>query len=128
VDDFTGIRMASGSPRKLIDIVTQSPELKGCFQVILYANEIGIGKPDPAIYLETAKRLGVASERCLCLKDSPLGVLPGRGAIMVVINIPDPNFPLSSEQVKYADVILESLGDFSYQLIDELNRNTDRTL
>ena len=47
---------------------------------------------------------------------------------MVVINIPDPNFPLSSEQVKYADVILESLGDFSYQLIDELNRNTDRTL
>ena len=120
--------VASGSPRQLIDIVTQSPEMQDCFQVVLSADEIGVGKPDPAIYLEAAKRLGIAPEKCLCLEDSPFGVLSGRRANMVVINVPDPNFPLSSEQAKYADLVLETLGEISDQVIEDLNRNVDCTL
>lgn len=120
--------LASGSPRQLIDIVVQSPELQGCFQVVLSADEIGVGKPDPAIYLETAKRLGVAPEKCLCLEDSPFGVLSGRRANMIVINIPDPDLSLSSEQAKHADLVLESLGELSDQIIEDLNSGVDRTL
>jgi len=119
--------LASGSPQQLIDIVTQSPELRGCFQVILSADEIGVGKPDPAIYLETAKRLGVSPEKCICLEDSPFGVLSGRRANMFVINVPDPDFPLSPEQVKHANLVLESLGDLSEQVIEDLNRSVNRS-
>lgn len=119
--------LASGSPRQLIDLVAQSPELRGCFQVILSADEIGVGKPDPAIYLETARRLGIAPEKCLCLEDSPFGVLSGRRANMIVVNIPDPNFPLAPDQVKHADRVLESLGDLSDQMIEELNINLGST-
>jgi len=118
--------LASGSPRQLIDIVTQTPELRDCFQVILSTDEIGVGKPDPAIYLETARRLGVAPEKCLCIEDSPFGVLSGRRANMVVINIPDPGFPLKPEEARHADMILESLGELSDQVIHRLNKNTDR--
>lgn len=122
------VALASGSSRQLIDIVTQSPELQGCFQVILSADEIGVGKPDPAIYLETARRLGVSPENCLCLEDSPFGVLSGRRANMVVINIPDPSFPLKPEEAKHADFILESLGELSDQVIYGLNKIRDRDL
>ncbi len=112
--------LASGSAQRLVDIVTQSPELQGCFQVVLSSDEIGVGKPDPAIYLETARRLGTAPEKCLCLEDSPLGVLAGRRANMVVINIPDPDFPLKPEEAKHADMILESLGEFSKEVVEKL--------
>lgn len=115
--------LASGSPPQLIKIVTQSPRLKGCFNVVLSSDEVRVGKPDPAIYLETARRLGVAPENCLCIEDSAFGVLSGRRANMFVINIPDPKFPLSPEQVKHADLVLESLGDLNEQAISRLVLN-----
>lgn len=118
--------LASGSPQQLIDVVTQSPELQGCFQVVLSADEVGMGKPDPAIYLETARRLGVAPEKCLCLEDSPFGVMSGHRANMIVINIPDPDYPLSPEQAKHANLILESLGDLSDQVVEELDKSAKR--
>jgi len=40
--------IASGSPRRLIDIVTQADELQGCFREILVGDEVGEGKPHPA--------------------------------------------------------------------------------
>jgi HAD superfamily hydrolase (TIGR01509 family) len=120
------ITLTSGFPQQLIDIVTQSPEMQNCFKVILSVDEIDVGKPDPALYLETAKRLGVVPEKCLCLNDSPFGVLSGRRANMVVVNVPDPNFPLLPEQAKYADLILESLKDLSKHVIAKLDRGVDR--
>ena len=119
------VALASGSARPLIDIVTQSPELDGCFQVILSADEVGAGKPDPAVYLEAAKRLGVAPENCVCLEDSPFGVLSGHRAGMIVINIPDPDFPLKPEEAQYADLVLDSLAEFSDQTIKSLLAGSD---
>lgn len=114
--------LASGSPPRLIDIVTQSPELRGYFEVILSADEVGVGKPDPTVYLETAKRLGVAPEKCLCIEDSPMGVLSGSRANMLVVNIPDPYLPLTSEQAKHADLVLESLDDLTDEVITQLEQ------
>lgn len=105
--------LASGSPRHLIDIVTQSPEMNGRFQVVLAADEVGKGKPDPAIYLETARRLGVAPAHCVCLEDSANGVLSGHRAGMKVINVPDLRYPLTAVQAGFADLVLDSLADFT---------------
>lgn len=113
--------LASGSPQQLIEIVTQSQELMGCFKVIVSSDEFGVGKPDPAIYLETAKRLGVSPEKCICIEDSANGVLSGRRAKMFVINIPDPHFPLSPEQSRNADLILSSLGDLNDRVISGIH-------
>lgn len=112
--------LASGSPRQLIDIVTQSAEMQGCFQAIAAADEVGAGKPDPAVYLETARRLSVAPEECVCLEDSPNGVLSGHRAGMFVINVPDPRYPLTAEQTGYADLVLNSLNEFTAWTIQKL--------
>ena len=113
--------IASGSPRRLIDLVSADPRVAPYMQFTLAADEVGIGKPDPAVYIEAAKRLGIAPERCLCLEDSPNGVLAGQRAGMKVINIPDPEMPLTAEQAAYADVVLDSLTGFTAALIDQLN-------
>lgn len=112
--------IASGSPRQLIDLVSADPRVAPYMQFTLAADEVGIGKPDPAVYLEAAKRLGIAPEHCVCLEDSPNGVLSGYRAGMKVINIPDPEMPLTAEQAHYAHVVLSDLGEFTAEVIAEL--------
>lgn len=116
------VALASGSPRELIEILTTSPDLNGCFSVVLSADEVGVGKPDPKIYLETARRLGIRAEECLCLEDSAFGVLSGRRANMFVINVPDPAFPLSAEMSANADLVLADLSEFSELAIQNLEQ------
>ena len=41
------------------------------FDVIVISGEVGIRKPDPAIYRMTTERLGVPAERCVFVDDHP---------------------------------------------------------
>lgn len=90
------------------------------FDVIMSSAEIRVSKPDPAIYLATAKRLGIAPKQGLCIENSLLGMQAGLRVNMYVINIPDPNSPLPEEQKRQADLILASLGELSDEIINEL--------
>ncbi|MEM9777604.1 MAG: HAD family phosphatase, partial [Chloroflexota bacterium] len=103
--------VASGSPRRLIDAVTGAPELEGLFKLTLAADEVGKGKPDPAVYLETAKMLNIAPENCVVLEDSGNGVLSGVRAGMYTINVPDERFPPSPEKQKEAHAICTDLSE-----------------
>lgn len=110
--------LASGSPRQLIDIVTGYAAFEGCFQVILSADEIGKGKPAPDVYLATAERMGIDPAKCACLEDSGFGILSGKAAGMMVIAVPDDRFPPADEYLAKADIVLDSLADFSLDLLE----------
>jgi beta-phosphoglucomutase-like phosphatase (HAD superfamily) len=45
------------------------------------------GKPEPAIFLEAARRLGVAPEHCLVFEDAPLGIEAARRAGMAAVAV-----------------------------------------
>lgn len=45
------------------------------------------GKPEPAIFLEVARRLGVAPEQCIVFEDAPLGIEAARRAGMRAVAI-----------------------------------------
>lgn len=53
------------------------------------ADELGLpGKPDPAMLLETARRLGVPPQRCVVVEDAEAGVAAGRnGGFGLVIGV-----------------------------------------
>ncbi|MEM8857010.1 MAG: HAD family phosphatase [Chloroflexota bacterium] len=102
--------VASGSPRRLIDAVTGAPELEGMFNLTLAADEVGKGKPDPAVYLETARFLEIDPQNCVVLEDSGNGVLSGVRAGMYTINVPDDRFPPSPEKQKEAHKVCVDLA------------------
>ncbi len=112
--------LASGSERSLIDLVTSSPELSGKFEIILSADQVERGKPHPDVYLETAKRLSVDVEKCVCLEDSKNGILSGLNAGMKVIAVPDERFPVDEEVLARADTVLASLNGCSLDLLRSL--------
>jgi HAD superfamily hydrolase (TIGR01509 family) len=105
--------LASGSHRALIDTVTADAAMRGRFQVIVAADEVGAGKPSPDVYLAAAERLGVKPERCVCLEDSGNGILAGVRAGMKVIAVPDPRFAPKQALLEQAHLVLPSLTAFS---------------
>ena len=111
------LALASGSVRELIDLVVASPELTNCFQVVVSADEVERGKPHPDVYLETARRLEVTPEACVCLKDSGHGIDAGKAAGMRVIAVPDPRFMPEAATLAHADVVVGSLTDVTLEML-----------
>lgn len=57
--------------------------------VLISADDVEAGKPDPAGYLAAASELGVPIEECLVLEDSPAGLAAGVAAGAQVLGISD---------------------------------------
>ena len=56
--------------------------------VLVTADDVAAGKPDPEGYLEAARRLGVPPADCLVLEDAPAGVQAALAAGMRVVALP----------------------------------------
>ena len=81
------VALASNSPMVLCRLVLAELGIAGSFEVVVSADDVEKGKPDPAIYLHAARCLGVEPRRCLVFEDSPGGVRAARAAGMHVIAI-----------------------------------------
>jgi mannitol-1-/sugar-/sorbitol-6-phosphatase len=55
--------------------------------VLVAAEDVEVGKPDPAGYLRAAALLGADPAHCLVLEDAPAGVAAGRAAGMTVVAV-----------------------------------------
>ena len=55
--------------------------------VLVTADDVSPGKPDPGGYLEAARLLSARPERCLIFEDAPVGVRAGIGAGAIVIGM-----------------------------------------
>ena len=55
--------------------------LAGSVDVEVFSSEVGLRKPDPAIYRLAADRLGVPAERCVYVGDGAYGELTGAAAV-----------------------------------------------
>ncbi len=86
-----GIPCAVGtSNTKLLAMTAlESCNIRQFFKVILTGEDISRGKPDPFIYSECAKRLGVKESRCLVFEDISEGIRSGLSAGMKVCAVWD---------------------------------------
>ncbi len=82
--------------------------LRDAFPVLCTAVDEPRGKPDPAVYLTAARRLGVAPKMCLVFEDSPAGVLAGVRAGMRVVAVPSGSDPAL---LKEAEFLWAGLGE-----------------
>ena len=67
-------------------------------------------KPDPAIYLLAAEKLGVDPKRCLALEDSPCGVTSAQNAGMFCIGIDTAG---AGEKIAHADLVVQSYEEIN---------------
>jgi HAD superfamily hydrolase (TIGR01509 family) len=104
------LAVASSAHREVIDAALAATGLLASFGVIVSSDEVSHGKPAPDVYLEAARRLGLAPDRCLVIEDSLNGVLAGRAAGMTVVLVPNHSVPPAPGAREAASVVLDDLA------------------
>jgi mannitol-1-/sugar-/sorbitol-6-phosphatase len=86
--------------------------------MMVFAGDVGRGKPDPEGYLTAAGRLGADPAEALVVEDSPPGIEAGRAAGMATVAVPSTHAP---EELAAADVVLGSLEELPGVLATEFD-------
>lgn len=112
------LALASSSPYRVIQAVLGAFGLDA-FEVIHSAEEEERGKPDPAVYLTTARRLEVEPGLCVAIEDSPNGLLSAKAAGMKCIVVPEPALR-TDPRLASADILVDSLHEVRPELWERL--------
>jgi HAD superfamily hydrolase (TIGR01509 family) len=112
--------LASSANRVLIDLILRETPLSDYFATSVSSEEVARGKPEPAVYLEAARRLGVDPHACVAVEDSTNGILSGLAARMRVVAVPNRDFPPDPEVVARADVVLAAVDRLRPEVVDAL--------
>ena len=110
--------IASSSYMHIIEAVVETLDL-GQFNAIHSSEHAKKGKPAPDIYLRTAKELGIDPTHCIVIEDAPKGVTSAKAAGMKCIAVPDTRW-VTKEQVGHADIVIDTLEDFSLDMVQSL--------
>ncbi len=81
------IAVASGGFRPIIEQQLRQIAMQDWFDAIVTAEDTAKHKPEPDVFLEAARRLGVAAERCIVFEDADLGVEAARRAGMPCVDV-----------------------------------------
>lgn len=113
------VALASGSPRALGEHVLRATGLDQILTVAMYGDEVEHGKPSPDIYLRVLERIGVRPEHAVGVEDSGNGIRSLHAAGMGIIAAPSPGYALSAEMRSLAGAHIDSLTEFSVDLVEQ---------
>ena len=111
------LALASSSNREVFEAVLELAGIAGCFRATVSSEEVARGKPAPDVYLEAARRLGIAPECCAAVEDSHAGIRSAKAAGMCVVAIPNAGYPPDEEALELADVVVRSLDELTVPLL-----------
>jgi mannitol-1-/sugar-/sorbitol-6-/2-deoxyglucose-6-phosphatase len=110
------IGVATSSPTRMMDALINHFNLNNYFSYMASADEVGFGKPHPAVFLHCAEKLNSTALKCLVLEDSLNGVIAGKAARMKVIAVPD-DIHFNDVRYSLADMKLKSLKELNMEII-----------
>lgn len=124
IDFFTNknipLAVASSSIRSVINVVLKKLDITHHFQVIHSSENEILGKPHPAVYISTAKKMNVDPSECLAFEDSFYGLLSAKSARYIAVAVPEHD-EYNDPKFGFADLKLKSLDDFTADHFNLLN-------
>jgi beta-phosphoglucomutase family hydrolase len=110
-----GIKLgiASSSHRKLIEYILRRLDIVRLFDFVVSAEDIVHSKPNPEIFLRSARGLRVEPVECLVVEDAKLGVEAAKNAGMRVVGYRNPNS--GDQDLSRADMIIDDFSKLSVE-------------
>ncbi len=99
----TALATASRNAQVILDLL----QIAALFDVVMDGNKVSRTKPDPEVFLNCARDLGVAPSRCAVFEDAEAGIEAAIAADMLSIGIGQP------EILKRADLVVPGLAHIS---------------
>jgi HAD superfamily hydrolase (TIGR01509 family) len=98
----------SGNKDKQFPVITGTGLKLEWFDAVITGEDVTRKKPDPEIYLVTAKRLQIPAQRCVVFEDAPAGVAAAKAAGMACVAVTS---SVPADQLTAADRVVESLAE-----------------
>jgi len=111
------IALATSSNKSATYKVLEVTNLRDYFEVVISGDEVAKSKPDPQIFLETAKRLKTNPTDCAVFEDSSYGVQAGKGAGMKVVAVSTGRDSRRALSVLKPDLLVSSLSEVDVAMI-----------
>ncbi len=105
--------IGSSTARANIDL---SLEMIGCapfFRTIVSAEDVKVGKPDPAVFLKVAERIGVPPDRCIVFEDALVGLEAARRAGMKRVAVATTN--VAEKLQEHADRVVVRMDELTVE-------------
>lgn len=118
VDRGIPTAIASSSPGVIIEAVVSSQGWGKYIPIRCSAEHLLAGKPEPHVYWEAAKALGVAPMNCLALEDSPTGARAAVAAGMTCYAVPD----LSHTRIEAFAGVTDQLFETLHHVLEQLTQ------
>jgi HAD superfamily hydrolase (TIGR01509 family) len=115
--------ICSGALRAEIELILEEAKLRGYFEVIVSAEEVKRGKPDPQGFILALKKLNqrrvkpIGPGHCIVIEDSHWGLQAARAAKMRTIAVTN---TYEADQLKGADKVVARLSDLTLQDLTQL--------
>jgi HAD superfamily hydrolase (TIGR01509 family) len=81
------IALATSAPRENVEHTLRELDLDSRLTVIARSDEVAHGKPEPDVFLEAARKLGVDAADCVAFEDAPMGIVSAARAGMTVVAV-----------------------------------------
>jgi beta-phosphoglucomutase len=112
--EMNNIKLAinSGATSADIKIMLAGSAIEDSFDIIVSADDVSRGKPDPEGYLLAVKKLNVISDspisakQCVAIEDSHWGIISAKKAGMRIIGVTN---SYSADELKGTDMIINSV-------------------
>lgn len=108
--------IASSAPQENIDTLVAIMQLDKYFKACVSGAAFP-GKPDPAIYLEAARQIGVAAVNCIVIEDAVVGVEGAHRAGMSAIGVTSTH---DVKALESAEIVTESMAKLDRHEVMEL--------
>ncbi len=110
------LAIASSSSIKFIKHILNRLGLENQFDTITSGNEVKHGKPEPDIFLLTAKRLDIEPQNCIVIEDGYSGMIAAKKSGMKCIGLVEDekarSYPADLLVTGLEQLTLQKIGDF----------------
>jgi beta-phosphoglucomutase family hydrolase len=109
--------VATSAPGENADYILSRLYITDYFDIVLDSSHVKTGKPDPEVYLKTAKALGKEPANCIVFEDSVSGVAAGRKAGASVVGVTTTH---SKEELAPCSLVIENFKSLSLAQLTNL--------
>lgn len=81
------LAVATGATRDICELILKQLDIYDWFDAVVCADEVERHKPNPDVFLEAARRLGVEPQHCVVYEDTDPGLEAARRAGMAHIDV-----------------------------------------